>query len=112
VIVEQRAVVKYIHEGESAKLYSPYQRAKPAAGMTKTRPKAEVCIVSTESTSRFLHRAENESVSGQAKNRHPHPTKSLRCHSDFLSVRSSFREFRMHRKSECSTLTTDFALVS
>ena len=48
-------------------ILSPKQRAKPAASRTRTCTNAAVCTASGECPSRFLHRAENESVSGHEK---------------------------------------------
>jgi hypothetical protein len=59
---------------------------------------------SGECSFRFRHRAENGPVSRQAKNRHPHPSKSLRNHSSFSSARSNLQERRMRRKGSTLTL--------
>jgi hypothetical protein len=80
--------------------------------MTKTRPQAEVYIASGACSSRFRHRAENESVSGRAKNCQPRPTNSLRCNSYFSSARSNLQALRMRRKGGCSKRTTNLVLAS
>jgi hypothetical protein len=48
-------------------ILSPKQKAKTAAIRTRTCTKSAVFIASGKCPSRFLHRAENESVSGHAK---------------------------------------------
>jgi len=48
-------------------ILSPKQRAKPVASRRRTCANAAVCIANGECPSLFRHRAENESVSGNAK---------------------------------------------